>query len=87
MHDIDNGIDNNADDGNAPFTDTPPTPRQVPMTWAEATRGRGLKCPECDCPHSRVIYKRDAAGDGNNRRRECCNCGCRFTTREDVIGG
>ena len=44
-----------------------------------------MKCPVCSCPDSRVLDSRpvdDAASI--RRRRECPNCGKRFTTYEVV---
>lgn len=44
-----------------------------------------MKCMYCGCLDSKVIDSR-AAEDGSNirRRRECVNCGRRFTTYETV---
>ena len=42
-----------------------------------------MKCPHCSDANSRVIDTR-ATGDGIRRRRECENCGKRFTTYEHV---
>ena len=44
-----------------------------------------MKCMYCGCLDSKVIDSR-AAEDGTNirRRRECMNCGKRFTTYETV---
>ncbi len=38
-----------------------------------------MRCPYCGHPDSRVTDSRDAE-DGVRRRRECLNCGQRFTT-------
>jgi len=43
-----------------------------------------MKCPFCGSIDSRVIDTRDAEG-GIRRRRECENCGRRFTTYERVV--
>jgi transcriptional repressor NrdR len=44
-----------------------------------------LNCPGCDHQHSRVLESRVAeAGDAMRRRRECLECGARFTTYERV---
>lgn len=40
-----------------------------------------MRCPECQQPDSRVIDSR-TAGDHVRRRRECQQCGHRFTTYE-----
>ncbi len=42
-----------------------------------------MNCPFCTSPESRVIDTRSAAG-GIRRRRECLDCGRRFTTYERV---
>lgn len=42
-----------------------------------------MKCPFCSSPDSRVIDTRGAQG-GIRRRRECQDCGRRFTTYERV---
>ena len=42
-----------------------------------------MKCPFCASSNSRVIDTRDAEG-GIRRRRECEDCGRRFTTYERV---
>ena len=42
-----------------------------------------MKCPFCSSPDSRVIDTRSAEG-GIRRRRECQDCGRRFTTYERV---
>jgi transcriptional repressor NrdR len=42
-----------------------------------------MKCPFCNSSNSRVIDTRDAEG-GIRRRRECEECGRRFTTYERV---
>jgi transcriptional regulator NrdR family protein len=45
----------------------------------------GLPCPECGAlDYSKVRDSRPAAG-GIRRRRECQQCGGRFTTRETVV--
>jgi transcriptional repressor NrdR len=48
-----------------------------------------MRCPFCQAKDSRVIDSRDLAGGGAiRRRRECIECGRRFTTYERVeIGG
>lgn len=45
----------------------------------------GLKCPECGSENQRAIDSRPNA-DANmiRRRRECLDCGYRFTTHEAV---
>jgi transcriptional repressor NrdR len=42
-----------------------------------------MKCPHCGHPDTRVVDTREAA-DSIRRRRECFNCGQRFTTYEHV---
>jgi len=48
-----------------------------------------LKCPFCQTKDSRVIDSRElSGGESIRRRRECLECGRRFTTYERVeIGG
>ena len=44
-----------------------------------------MKCPVCNCSDSRVLDSRPASeGASIRRRRECPNCGKRFTTYEVV---
>lgn len=44
-----------------------------------------MKCQFCNCPDSRVVDSRPAdEGTSIRRRRECINCGRRFTTYEKV---
>ena len=43
-----------------------------------------MRCPYCNHPDSRVVYSRDAADEGVRRRRECLQCGLRFTTYERI---
>lgn len=42
-----------------------------------------MKCPYCGATESRVVDTREV-GDGIRRRRECQNCGQRYTTYEQV---
>ncbi|MBM3939682.1 MAG: transcriptional repressor NrdR [SAR202 cluster bacterium] len=42
-----------------------------------------MRCPNCGDPDSRVTDSRDT-GDEIRRRRECAQCGVRFTTYERV---
>lgn len=44
---------------------------------------RSMRCPSCDCEESKVVDSR-SSDDGSSirRRRECLNCGMRFTTYE-----
>ena len=42
-----------------------------------------MKCPYCSFPDSKVIDSRPK-DDKIKRRRECINCGARFTTFEEV---
>jgi transcriptional regulator NrdR family protein len=46
---------------------------------------RGLRCWKCKAPRFRVIYTRPGAARSVMRRRECCQCGTRITTRERAI--
>ena len=44
-----------------------------------------MKCQFCNCPDSRVIDSRPTEeGSSIRRRRECINCGRRFTTYEKI---
>ena len=46
-----------------------------------------MRCPFCRAENSRVIDSRElSGGDSIRRRRECSNCGRRFTTYERVEG-
>ncbi len=44
-----------------------------------------MKCPFCGCPESKVIDSRPTDDEEKiRRRRECTNCGKRFTTFEAI---
>ena len=44
-----------------------------------------MKCPKCQGSESKVVESRDvASGESIRRRRECEECGTRFTTYERV---
>ena len=47
---------------------------------------RGLECRKGGCRHLRVLYTRRAFGGKLIRRRECRNCGMRFSTWEEEAG-
>jgi len=47
---------------------------------------RGLRCRKCGGQHLRVLYTRRALGGKLIRRRECRNCGKRFSTWEREVG-
>lgn len=62
------------------------------MTAADGN-GKGLECPKCGCPESRVYYTRrrrfiinDKDHGGNFRRRVCAHCGHQYSTVERVQG-
>jgi ribonucleoside-triphosphate reductase len=42
-----------------------------------------MKCPYCNSSNTKVVDKRITEG-GNRRRRECIDCGKRFTTHEKI---
>lgn len=45
-----------------------------------------MKCPQCHCLDDKVVDSRATKeGAGVRRRRECLNCGHRFTTYEEII--
>ena len=45
-----------------------------------------MRCPECGCLEDKVVDSRATKeGEGVRRRRECLNCGHRFTTYEGII--
>ena len=43
-----------------------------------------MKCPTCGYPDSKVIDSRPTEEGSIRRRRECLNCGKRFTTYEKI---
>jgi transcriptional regulator NrdR family protein len=50
-----------------------------------ATDALKLSCPFCGCSESAVVRSRGlVATDGVRRRRECVDCGSRFSTLEQV---
>jgi len=45
-----------------------------------------MRCPQCHCLDDKVVDSRVIKdGEGVRRRRECLNCGHRYTTYESVI--
>ena len=45
-----------------------------------------MRCPRCSCQNDKVIDSRATKeGAGVRRRRECLQCGHRFTTYEEII--
>ncbi len=45
-----------------------------------------MRCPRCSFPDDKVVDSRATReGMGIRRRRECLNCGHRFTTHEEII--
>lgn len=45
-----------------------------------------MRCPQCHCQEDKVVDSRSTKeGEGVRRRRECLNCGHRFTTYEGII--
>ena len=43
-----------------------------------------MNCPSCSSPDSKVIDSRPSDKSSIRRRRECLNCGKRFTTYEII---
>ncbi len=45
-----------------------------------------MRCPQCQCQDDKVVDSRTVKeGIGVRRRRECMNCGHRYTTYESII--
>ena len=45
-----------------------------------------MRCPQCQCLDDKVVDSRTVKeGVGVRRRRECMNCGHRYTTYESII--
>jgi len=45
-----------------------------------------MRCPQCQCQDDKVVDSRTTKeGAGVRRRRECLNCGHRYTTYESII--
>ena len=45
-----------------------------------------MRCPQCQCLDDKVVDSRTVKeGAGVRRRRECLNCGHRYTTYESII--
>ena len=45
-----------------------------------------MRCPQCQCQDDKVVDSRTVKeGVGVRRRRECLNCGHRYTTYESII--
>ena len=57
----------------------------VPEDTFDSAQMNGTRCPECDFITSRVIDTRYTEKyRTTRRRRECMNCGCRWTTIEII---
>ena len=54
------------------------------LGFAKGVSGHNMKCPFCDNIESKVIDTRPTDDDTIRRRRECLNCGKRFTTYEKI---
>lgn len=55
------------------------------QNWAK--EARKIKCPYCQTEETKVVDKRETSElDVTRRRRECLECGKRFTTYERVEG-
>jgi len=59
---------------------------QTVSTEQKPKQQKGLECRNCGCRHFRVVYTRYSADSKITRRRQCRNCGKRFTTWEKRIG-
>ncbi len=47
-----------------------------------------MRCPKCGCQDDKVIDSRASReGATIRRRRQCVQCGCRFTTYEEIEHG
>ncbi len=47
-----------------------------------------MRCPKCGCQDDKVIDSRASReGATIRRRRQCVQCGCRFTTYEEIERG
>jgi transcriptional repressor NrdR len=46
--------------------------------------GEGMKCPYCGSAEFKTLETRDSPDNTTRRRKECINCGKRFTTYEYV---
>jgi transcriptional repressor NrdR len=45
-----------------------------------------MRCPQCTCQDDKVVDSRAVKdGEGVRRRRECLNCGHRFSTYEGIV--
>lgn len=46
---------------------------------------KGIVCRACGCRHFFVVYVRPVRGGRIMRRRECRNCGRRYTSFEHLV--
>jgi transcriptional repressor NrdR len=53
-------------------------------TINEVLRREGMKCPFCGSEEFKTLETRDSPENTTRRRKECINCGKRFTTYEYV---
>ncbi len=55
------------------------------MWWSGAGAGLRMRCPRCGERETRVVDSRDLEDQATiRRRRECAECGARFTTYERI---
>lgn len=59
-----------------------PFVRKTSVDLNESDEVRGLRCPICNCPDTRVMYVRHIWHNLTRRCRRCRNCGYRFSTLE-----
>jgi len=64
-----------------PFT-SEMTRKKWPDDYMTGEDDRGVRCPKCNCPRTRVVYTRHSVGARNHRRRRCGHCGHEFSTYE-----
>ena len=74
----------------APLTTSRPKAKTKPKPTAppseKPTQEGGIECPDCGGTWHQTLETRRTLLGTIQRRRECCHCGRRFTTRETIFG-
>lgn len=59
--------------------------RAATRTFDGRSGSMGVPCPNCSMSKSIIFSTRPQDDGSNQRRRQCTNCGHRFTTHETLV--
>lgn len=59
--------------------------RRERLRWIYKLRGKGTRCPKCECPRSSITHTRHPSGRGGEilRIHECEHCGHRWISIQE----